>query len=610
MIDEEQLELEREELAEVNERGFISRFLYYAKRSGPGWLQGAITLGGGSLAGALYLGVISGYGMMWLQPLAMICGVIMLLAIAYVTLSTGERPFGLINRNISPALGWAWLIATVMANIVWCMPQFNLGRAAVQQNLLPQMGDGDTSTWIICGTLFTVALIVNFFYGSGGTGIKIFERILKLMVAVVVVSFFAVVIMLSAKGELPWGEIARGFIPDFGALFRPSATFESLIASSSDPDFWTEEIAGQQRDKIMAAFATAVGINMTFLLPYSLLRKGWGKEHRPMAKVDLSIGLIVPFVLATGCVLLAAASQFHGKTNDVFAEGGGIQPSMMGAYNKVFDKAVGHVAGKDKAFVELKATFDSAEEALATIVEESAGDEQADGLEAAKEAVAAATEAMNSRRDELAPTLPDADRQLAAMLANRDNFNLANALAPLAGDFIAQFVFGVGVLGMALSTIIILMLINGFAFCELFGAPDNRVVHLLGCLIAGLGGIAGPFIWGNADAKAALAIPTSVIGGALIPIAYYTFFLMMNSRRILGDNMPRGFGWAFGNTLMMIATSIATFASVWVLWGKANSPDKLLSWIATGGLAMLGILFVVGTMGFLAKNTAFAEDDY
>ncbi len=29
--------------------------------SGPGWLQGAITLGGGSLAGALYLGVIMGY---------------------------------------------------------------------------------------------------------------------------------------------------------------------------------------------------------------------------------------------------------------------------------------------------------------------------------------------------------------------------------------------------------------------------------------------------------------------------------------------------------------------------------------------------------------------
>ncbi len=60
--------------------------------SGPGWLQAAITLGGGSLAGAMYLGSFTGYNMMWLQPLAMILGVIMLSAIAYVTLTTGERP--------------------------------------------------------------------------------------------------------------------------------------------------------------------------------------------------------------------------------------------------------------------------------------------------------------------------------------------------------------------------------------------------------------------------------------------------------------------------------------------------------------------------------------
>jgi hypothetical protein len=38
----------------------------------PGWLQSAITLGGGSLANALYLGVLGGFVFMWLQPMAMI----------------------------------------------------------------------------------------------------------------------------------------------------------------------------------------------------------------------------------------------------------------------------------------------------------------------------------------------------------------------------------------------------------------------------------------------------------------------------------------------------------------------------------------------------------
>ena len=603
MIDEEKLSLERQELAEVNQRGAFERFSYYARRSGPGWLQGAITLGGGSLAGALYLGVISGYGMMWLQPLAMICGVIMLLAIAYVTLSTGERPFGLINRNISPALGWAWLIATLMANIVWCMPQFNLGRAAVQQNLLPQMGDGDQSTWIICGVLFAVALIVNFFYGSGGTGIKIFERILKLMVAIVVISFFAVVIMLTFKGGLPWGTIASGLIPDFGALFRPSDTYQVLIDSSSNPEWWRKFVADQQRDKIMAAFATAVGINMTFLLPYSLLRKGWGKEHRPMAKVDLSIGLIVPFVLATGCVLIAAASQFHGKTTDVLNEDGTVVAEMKGPYSKMISARL----GQDAEVKKLSGALNEAKTALASVNTISANDKlkakHAEATSSLKEAQAF----LDERKASLEASLPDSDGQLAAMLANRDNFHLANALAPLAGDFVAQVVFGVGVLGMALSTIIILMLINGFTLCEMLGKPDNKGIHLLGCLIAGLGGIAGPFLW-TGDAKAALAIPTSVIGGAMIPIAYYTFFLMMNSRRILGDSMPTGARRLIGNVLMLTATGIATFASVWVLWGKAQSGNPLLSRFAIAALAILGILFVLGTYGFIAKNTQQSED--
>ncbi len=134
------------ELEEINQQPLPQRASYYAKKSGPGWLQGAITLGGGSLAGALYLGVFMGYNMMWLQPLAMILGVIMLSAISYVTLSTGKRPFQAIKTHVSPVLAWAWIIATLMANVVWCMPQFALGTAAVQQNLMDGESSGTAST--------------------------------------------------------------------------------------------------------------------------------------------------------------------------------------------------------------------------------------------------------------------------------------------------------------------------------------------------------------------------------------------------------------------------------------------------------------------------------
>ena len=160
--DRRQYELDR--IAEAETKGAVGKALIYSKLSGPGWLQGAITLGGGSLAGALYLGVIAGFGLMWLQPLAMVCGIIMLAAISYVTLSIEQRPFGAVNQHVSPLLGWAWLIATIMANIVWCMPQFGLATAAIQQNLLPSLGDGKNSTIGICAFLFALGFFVNVLY--------------------------------------------------------------------------------------------------------------------------------------------------------------------------------------------------------------------------------------------------------------------------------------------------------------------------------------------------------------------------------------------------------------------------------------------------------------
>lgn len=518
-------------LAEAENAPLAKKLGIYTRLSGPGWMQGAITLGGGSLAGALYLGVIAGFGLLWLQPLAMICGIVMLSAIAYVTLSTEKAPFGLVNKHLSPALGWAWMIATIMANIVWSMPQFNLGRAAIQQNLLPVVGDSYASTTIICLIFFVIAFFVNTLYESEGKGAKTFDLIIKIMVGLIVLSFFAVVITLSTSGDLDWGSILGGLIPDPSLLFAPAASYGALIAESTQPEWWTAKIINDQRDIIITAFGTAVGINMTWLLPYSLLKKRWGKAQRSFSMFDLSIGLFIPFFLATSCVVIASASQFHAKTADV-------------------DPAAG--AGTIALLAEAH------------------------------------------------PGVPnDADQKLALTLVNRNNFQLATTLEPLAGKVVSQTIFGFGVVGMALSTIIILMLINGLAFQELLGKPGDKGTYYLGCAVSGIAGFAGPFIW-TGGAAAALAIPTSVIGGSLIPIAYFTFLLMMNSKKVLGENRPEGTARVIWNILMGLATGIATLGSIWVLSGKAH----FNSWhgmIPAAGLAVLVVLLLIGTLSFI-KN--------
>ena len=509
------LAAEKKLLAEANQKPLLSRWGTFAKLSGPGWLQGAITLGGGSLAGSLYLGVIGGYELLWLQPLMMIFGVLMLSVIGYVTLSTGEKPFRAINKHINPVLGWGWLIAAMLANLVWAMPQFSLGTAAIQQNF--GILDGESGNLICAVLLFVIGTAVVWAYDSGKTGIKVFEIILKVMVAIVVLSFFGVVVVMA--GELEWGEIFAGFIPNPGLLFEPASKFTDIIEQSNNPDYWKEVILGSQRDRMVTAAATAVGINMTFLLPYSMLRKGWGKEHRGLASFDLSIGLFMPFFLATTCVMIASASQFHTKFDEGLldsSKASALTKKLEGAYKKNLD------AFKAKA---------------------SKGAEP-----------------------------NETDKRLAAMLVSRDAYQLAGSLENLTGSkAVSQTVFGIGVLGMALSTIIILMLINGFTVTEMMGAEIGGMKHKIGSILPGITGALGfLFLWGDADAKFWLAVPTSVFGMVLLPIAYITFFLMINNKSLMGTSLPQGNKRIVLNIAMGVALVAATIGAGWSIWSKAG----------------------------------------
>jgi len=83
------IERDRALIVSARARGRLATLGAYVRLSGPGWLQSAVTLGGGSLSSCMYLGVLVGFSFLWLQPVAMAAGIVMLSAIAYVTLSTG-----------------------------------------------------------------------------------------------------------------------------------------------------------------------------------------------------------------------------------------------------------------------------------------------------------------------------------------------------------------------------------------------------------------------------------------------------------------------------------------------------------------------------------------
>ena len=564
------VDADRQAIAEAKRKGALATALTYTRLSGPGWLQSAITLGGGSLGSSLYLGVLAGFGLLWLQPAAMILGIIMLSAIGYVAMSTKEPPFAAINRHINPVLGWGWALASLAANMVWGLPQYSLATGVLQQNLLPGVLGPESAVGEFGGAVISVAAIfgitlaVTWAYDSGGWGIKLYELFLKIVVAMIVLCFVGVVVVITVRGELEWSRVFSGLIPDLSKLYKPAVTFNWLL-DAVPPEyrpFWSGVIVGHQRDVMISAAATAVGINMTFLLPYSMIRRGWDKGFRGLAVFDLSTGMFVPFVLATSCVVIASATQFHP-----------LDPTDS-------DRTM-ILSASTAALPEVPE--DDIQSLRMGRLEHRLGHERFAALSGAQ------------KQQQLKP-LTRAEMVLAAHLQKKDAIALSKSLAPLTGRVVADVLFGIGVVGMTMSSITLLMLISGFVICEMLGLPPQGWPNRLGALAAATG-VLGPFIWST---KFWAVVPTSVFCFTLLPFAYLTFCFVMNSKSLLGDEMPRGGRRVAWNLGMGAAASTATIASVYMVWVKAHY------W---GLAAVAGLAALVIVVHFALPRNAVRQDN-
>lgn len=418
----------------------------YIRLSGPGWLQGAMTLGGGSAIASLTIGGVYGYELLWVQPLSMIIGCIMLFALSHQTLSTGERPFVAMARYVNPALAWAWAIAALVSSIIWGFSHYPLSAGMLEEII--EVGTGfslrESGGWARELYLFVLAVAVwclcaytAWNYGSGGRGVRLFETGIKLLSSMIIISFAWVVISASLNGVIDWSAALAGLIP------------RSLPTDS------------QGVTTIMAALGTAVGINMTFVFGYTLLHRGWGRAHRQLSRYDIVMGLVIPYILVTGLISIAAAGAFYGSDMSI--------------------------AGK------------------------------------------------------LSPA------EASSMFA-----------AAGLGQFTGRMIFALGILGMAVGSLVMHMLCCGSAAAEMFGwAQDSRNYKL--ALLAPTPAVLGVFVWSTMGAY--VVLPTSAICGVLLPIAYLGWLLLNNRPDYLGADMPVGGKRLLYNSAMVLCI-VTVVASV------------------------------------------------
>jgi hypothetical protein len=118
-------------------------------------------------------------------------------------------------------------------------------------------------------------------------------------------------------------------------------------------------------------------------------------------------------------------------------------------------------------------------------------------------------------------------------------------------------VFGLGIIGMALSTLTVHMLMSGFAACELLGIEPGGWKYRLACLFP-IPGFTGVILWKYMGPW--IAVPTSAVCGLLLPFAYIVFILLNNKKAYLGAARPVGAKALLWN-LAMIAALITSVAS-------------------------------------------------
>lgn len=277
---------EKRLLVELEDRGWLERTTAYLRFAGPGYLQSALTLGGGTAASSLFAGAAFGYDLLWVAPVAMLLGLVMLSAVAYQTLSTGMRPFDAMRRFAGAPFAWGWALGALFSSIIWHFPQYSLA-SAVLVDMSDVFGFSSMSRGAAGVVVLVWAVALSMLYGTTPRMIRWYERILKYMVWSVVLCFGLVVMKTGVSDP---GALLKGFL-----AFRIPGERSGIVGATV----------------VLSGLSAAVGVNMLFLYPYSLLARGWGREHRRLARFDLFLGMFVPYMLATSLMVIATANTLH-----------------------------------------------------------------------------------------------------------------------------------------------------------------------------------------------------------------------------------------------------------------------------------------------------------
>jgi hypothetical protein len=316
---------------------------------------------------------------------------------------------------------------------------------------------------------------------------------------------------------------------------------------------------------LMGAFGAAIGINMTFVYGYTLLRRHWGKAQRTVSRYDITLGLVIPYIIVVSLISIACASGLYPLAKPLE-----VQSRILAVEGR--SRTVNDAVTKSR----LETHLASAQ----TLAGEARRMAETDQKFAASGARYRAAEAQLAQAEAIlkasAPdaVIPEETRQRIAVLL-RERADLIRPLAAAKvfasggfGDLLGRLVFCIGILGMTTNALIMQMLCSGFAGAEVFGFAIGSRRYRLACLIT-TPAVLGVFFWHIYGMY--IGLITSAICAFLLPIAYVGWLMMNNNKAYLGSETPTGLRRLFANAAMSLCIVVVVVALAYTTWMKIAS---------------------------------------
>jgi Mn2+/Fe2+ NRAMP family transporter len=280
-----QLDAEAEYLDSLAEKSLPLRLLGYLKLGGPGFMAAAATLGAGTLTSAMLSGAAFGYKLLWVTWVAMVSGLFMMAAMARFTTHGGFR----VMQKQRERHGW--FMAKILTGAVGLLSVaivFNFGQVALGTHLMESIGEQagvplpQAWNWPLYVAL---TAWISLRYGRGSRGVVFVENFMKGALLLMVFCFGACLVVVGVD----WSAALHGF-------FVP----------------WLPK--GQQGvDIFIASSAAAIGVADWVFYHYAGLAKGWGPKHEKLARMDVIVGLALPFIVVSFIVVSVFAATLHGQ---------------------------------------------------------------------------------------------------------------------------------------------------------------------------------------------------------------------------------------------------------------------------------------------------------